>query len=414
MAKKHTEEEEESGDEMEVSSPGNADSESESESESEPEPEPEKQQPPMKKPPFAAPKKPQPPEDSSSSAEESGSESESESESEPGTQKPNSVTVEPLASKPMDDPKKSAPKPRSKPNATAKPTSPPPAKPSAGAGAKRPVAVDDGKTKESKRSKKTPKKEIETPVKQKTPTEDVKRQLFQRLWSEDDEIVILKGMVDYRLKKKSDPVADLSAFHDFIKKSLHVDVSKTQLQDKIRRLKKKYENNAGKEKKGKKERTFSKPHEQKTYELSKKIWGKEKTDNKGEKVEEVDRVVENGTTSKKGQSKSEANDNVVMENGVEEGEEQSAEVVKREKNIEVAAQNLSLVSCERSVAELEKWLEENSGLISIETRNEMKEKLMSLKLAEFDLCFRRVELITEQGKLVREAMGASGINILQK
>nr|XP_016473271.1 PREDICTED: mediator-associated protein 1-like [Nicotiana tabacum] len=418
MAKKHTEEQVESGDEMEVSSPGNADSESgsESESESEPEPEPEKQQPPLKKPPVAAPKKPQPPEDSSSSAEESGSgsESESESESEPGTQKPNPVIVKPLASKPMDDSKKSAPKPRSKPNATAKPTSPPPAKSSAGAGAKRPVTVHDGETKESKRSKKTPKKEIETPVKQKTPTEDVKRQLFQRLWSEDDEIVILKGMIDYRSKKKSDPVADLSAFHEFIKKSLHVDVSKTQLQDKIRRLKRKYENNAGKEKKGKKERTFSKPHEQKTYELSKKIWGKEKTDNKGEKVEEVDRVVENGTTSEKGQSKREGQDNVVLEDAVKEDEEQSADVVKREKNIGLAAQNLSLVSCERSVAELEKWLEENSGLISIEKRNEMKEKLTSLRLAEFDLCFRRVELITEQGKLVREAMEASGINIFQK
>ncbi|OIT37832.1 PREDICTED: GLABROUS1 enhancer-binding protein-like [Nicotiana attenuata] len=414
MAKKHTEEEEESGDEMEVSSPGNVDSESESESESEPEPEPDKQSPPSKKPPLAAPKKPQPPEDSSSSAEESGSESESESEPEPLTQKPNPVTVKPLASKPMDDPKKSAPKPRSKPNATAKPTSPPPAKSSAGAGAKRPVAVDDAETKESKRSKKTPKKEIETPVNQKTPSEDVKRQLFQRLWSEDDEIVILKGMIDYRSKKKSDPVADLSAFHEFIKKSLHVDVSKTQLQDKIRRLKKKYENNAGKEKKGKKERTFSKPHEQKTYELSKKIWGKEKTDNKGEKVEEVDRVVENGTTSKKEQSKSEGQDNVVLEDAMKQNEEQGAEVVKREKNVEVAAQNLSSVLCERSVAELEKWLEENSGLISIEKRNEMKEKLTSLKLAEFDLCFRRVDLITEQGKLVREAMGASGITILQK
>ncbi|KAJ8541357.1 hypothetical protein K7X08_002173 [Anisodus acutangulus] len=377
MAKNHTEEEEESGEEMEVFSPGNADTESESESEPE-------------KPPVAtAPKNPQPQEDSSSSTEEE-EEEEEESESEPETQKPNPV-VKPIASKPMDEPIKAAPskprsKPRSKPNATAKHTSP--TKKST-AGAKR--SADDGEAKESKRSKKKPEKEIENPVK-KTPSEDVKRQLFQRLWSEDDEIVILKGMIDYRSKKKADPVADLSAFHEFIKKSLQIDVTKTQLQDKIRRLKKKYENNAGKEKKGK-ERTFTKPHEQKAYELSKKIWGKEKSDNKGEVVK-----VENNAS---GGSK----DNGVL---VEVKEEKKS--VEVEKIAEVK-HNLSLVSCAKSVADLEKWLEEVSGLLSVEKRNEMNEKFAPLKVAEFDLCLRRVKLIDEQGELVHEAMKASGIEI---
>ncbi|CAI9787900.1 unnamed protein product [Fraxinus pennsylvanica] len=103
--------------------------------------------------------------------------------------------------------------------------------------------------------------------------DDTKEKLFQRLWSEDDEIVILKGMTDYVVKKKSDPAADLNAFRDFIKKDLNVDVTKVQLQDKIRRLKKKYDKNKSKEKQGKK-RTLAKAHEQEVYELSKKIWGK--------------------------------------------------------------------------------------------------------------------------------------------
>lgn len=384
------EEEEESGEEMEVSSPGNADTESESESESEPE---QEQHP--KKPPVASPKKPQPQDDSSSTEEES--DSDSESEPDPETQKPNPV-VKPIASKTMDEPKKAAPtiekKPRSKADATAKLTSP--KKSTAVVGAKRPV--DDGEAKESKRSKKKPEKEIETPVK-KTPTDDVKRQLFQRLWSEDDEIAILKGMTDYRSKKKADPVAHLSAFHEFIKKSLHVDVSKAQLQDKIRRLKKKYENNAGKEKKGK-ERTFSKPHEQKAYELSQKIWGNEKSD----KVP-VEVAKEENVTASKGQNNSGGKDNRVLV--VVKEEKLSAEV---EKTVEVTP-NLNLISCGGSVAALEKWLEEYSGLLSTEKRNEIKENSTFLKVAEADLCLRRVNLIAEQGEVLREAMKASGIEI---
>ncbi|CAN4122320.1 unnamed protein product [Withania somnifera] len=389
MSNNHSDDEE-SGEEMEVSSPENAgtesESESESESDSEPEPEPGQQ---PKKPPVAVPKKPQP-QDSFSSTEEE-SDSDSEPESDPETLKPNPVV------KPIDDPKKTSPKPRSKPDATTKLTYPKKSTAVAVSGAKRPV--DDGEAKESKKSKKKQVKEIETPV-SKTPTEDVKRQLFQRLWSEDDEIAILKGMIEYRSKKKADPVADLSAFHEFIKKSLHVDVAKTQLQDKIRRLKKKYENNAGKEKKGK-ERSFTKPHEQKAYELSKKIWGKEKSDNKGEfEIVEVENVA---GSKEKGDSGGKDNGVLVL---VKE-EKQSLEM---EKNVEVAP-NLGLVSCRERVAALEMWLEENSGLLSMEKKNEMKEKWTSLKLAEVDSFFRRVKLIDEQGELVREAMRAYGIEI---
>ncbi|CAL5369693.1 unnamed protein product [Camellia sinensis] len=62
----------------------------------------------------------------------------------------------------------------------------------------------------------------------------------------------------------------MNVFYDFIKKSLHIDISKTQLSGKVRRLKKKYENNASKSKMGE-DRTFSKAHKQKAYELSTKI-----------------------------------------------------------------------------------------------------------------------------------------------
>ncbi|XP_031260542.1 probable transcription factor At1g61730 [Pistacia vera] len=69
-----------------------------------------------------------------------------------------------------------------------------------------------------------------------------------------------------------DPYQDTNAFHDFIKKSLHVDFTRTQWMDKIRRLKKKYENNLGRGNKGE-DRNVSKLHERHAYDLSKKLWG---------------------------------------------------------------------------------------------------------------------------------------------
>ena len=142
-------------------------------------------------------------------------------------------------------------------------------------------------TRSSTMKKKRPNSETETTpskrVKKKDPDPEPKSQggaagggeekkLFQRLWSDDNELELLKGMLDYRAIHDSDPAADASAFYEFVKKSLHVEVTKAQLVDKMKRLRKKYRNNAGRGKKGK-DPTFSKPHERNTYELSKKIWG---------------------------------------------------------------------------------------------------------------------------------------------
>ncbi|KAL6573894.1 hypothetical protein OROHE_001436 [Orobanche hederae] len=227
----------------------------------------------------AAAKKSQPPSASkyqqrepSSSSDEEESESESESDSD-GTD----PKVRAIATKPMDDPQKSnkgAIKPRPKPAASDLDT------PNKSATRKRPAEEKETEAKDAKKSKKKPEPESS----ERKVNDDSKKFLFQRLWSEDDEIAILKGMIDYKAKKKSDPVTDLNAFHDFIKKNLHVDVTRTQLQDKIRKLKKKYENNKSKEKEGK-ERTFFKPHERKAYELSKYVWGNDSWKEKvGEKV----------------------------------------------------------------------------------------------------------------------------------
>lgn len=98
--------------------------------------------------------------------------------------------------------------------------------------------------------------------------EEAKKTYFQRVWSEEDEIAVLQGLIDYRNDTGASPYDDTNAFYLSVKKSISFDVSKTQVIKKIWGLKTKYENNLGKG-----ELTFSKPHDLKAFDLSKFVWG---------------------------------------------------------------------------------------------------------------------------------------------
>ncbi|KAI9094777.1 hypothetical protein K1719_026583 [Acacia pycnantha] len=84
---------------------------------------------------------------------------------------------------------------------------------------------------------------------------DESKKLFQRLWSVDDEIAILTALAEYAGEA---PLKTMNGLHDFIKKSVHVDVSNEQVANKIKTLKKKYLKNSQRGKNGEGPR-FSKP-----------------------------------------------------------------------------------------------------------------------------------------------------------
>ncbi|CAL1379215.1 unnamed protein product [Linum trigynum] len=100
--------------------------------------------------------------------------------------------------------------------------------------------------------------------------ENTPRVLFQRLWGENDEIAVLNGLIEFAEKEGADSCKDMAAFYDFIKKSVAVDVSLSQLKEKVRKLKGKFKSHAN----GKNglDKSFSKAHDQQTFDLSKKIW----------------------------------------------------------------------------------------------------------------------------------------------
>ncbi|GJZ57245.1 probable transcription factor [Tanacetum coccineum] len=109
-----------------------------------------------------------------------------------------------------------------------------------------------------------------------TPSTIDSRRLFQKLWTDEDEIELLQGYYDHittrgMMTSSSHHHHDTTAFYDEIKRKLQLEFNKNQLVEKLRRLKKKYRNVVGKIASGK-ELVFKSPHDQATFDISSKIW----------------------------------------------------------------------------------------------------------------------------------------------
>lgn len=110
--------------------------------------------------------------------------------------------------------------------------------------------------------------------KKQSATFDDSRKLFQRLWTDEDEIELLQGFLEYTTQRgaiNSSHHHDTTAFYDQIKNKLQLEFNKSQLVEKLRRLKKKYRNVVGKISAGK-DFVFKSAHDQATFEISSKIW----------------------------------------------------------------------------------------------------------------------------------------------
>ncbi|KAL5573217.1 hypothetical protein UlMin_022814 [Ulmus minor] len=215
---------------------------------------------------------------------------------------------------------------------------------------------------------------------------------INRLWSDEDEIAILKGMIDYQSKKGSDPYADMTAFLEFIKTNLHVDVHRNQLMDKVRRLRKKYYNNAERGE----DPVFAKPHEQKTFELSKKIWGTEANANG---------VDDEGKSSKRKQRKkpeiAEKKEKVIA-NGELEADPDDFWI-----KYPCLNESLKLVSSSAGSDRVTCSMKQLLPMIGSSKANELEKKWEELQVEEMELFLRKNELIQEQGKLVVDSIKSS-------
>ncbi|KAJ1691627.1 hypothetical protein LUZ63_015782 [Rhynchospora breviuscula] len=104
---------------------------------------------------------------------------------------------------------------------------------------------------------------------------DESRRLFQRLWTDEEEIRILRGFLDFTSRRGTTFAShqyDTSPFYEEIKKQFTFDFSKNQLIEKLRRLKKKYRICALRMQTAGKDFSFKSAHEQNIYDVARHIW----------------------------------------------------------------------------------------------------------------------------------------------
>ncbi|XP_010941463.2 LOW QUALITY PROTEIN: probable transcription factor At5g28040 [Elaeis guineensis] len=118
---------------------------------------------------------------------------------------------------------------------------------------------------------------ISPPVDERKPpavANDESRRIFQKLWTDADEITILQGFLEFTSQRGTTHANyqhDTGPFYDQIKGRLQLDFNKNQLVEKLRRLKKKYRNMVSRIAAGK-ESVFKSPHDKATFEIARKIW----------------------------------------------------------------------------------------------------------------------------------------------
>ncbi|KAL5221383.1 hypothetical protein ABZP36_026096 [Zizania latifolia] len=96
-----------------------------------------------------------------------------------------------------------------------------------------------------------------------------------RVWNPEDEVTILRALISYRAKNGALPAStqDTGKLHNQIRGQLSVKASTTQLSDKVRRLKHKYNLLLTRGTKSGRDPDLPTAHDRDIYELSKKVWG---------------------------------------------------------------------------------------------------------------------------------------------
>ncbi|WOL16409.1 putative transcription factor [Canna indica] len=105
-------------------------------------------------------------------------------------------------------------------------------------------------------------------------SEESTRRGFQKLWADADEIAVLQGFWEFTSRRgtaRADYQHDTGPFYDEIRGRLRLDFTRSQLVEKLRRLKKKYRSTASRMA-ADKGFSFRSPHEEAIFEIASKIW----------------------------------------------------------------------------------------------------------------------------------------------
>jgi hypothetical protein len=106
-------------------------------------------------------------------------------------------------------------------------------------------------------------------------TTDDSRRLFQRLWTDEEELLILRGFLDFTARRGTTFAShqyDTGPFYEEIRRRLSFEFTKSQLIEKLRRLKKKYRVCAARVAAQGDAFAFRSVHEGAIYDVARHIW----------------------------------------------------------------------------------------------------------------------------------------------
>ncbi|KAL0386309.1 UNVERIFIED_CONTAM: STOREKEEPER protein [Sesamum radiatum] len=208
---------------------------------------------------------------------------------------------------------------------------------------------------------------------------------FSKIFCEEDEIALLKGLALFWADGRNNKWIE---FYNFIKDSLPHQFTRTQVSEKIRRLKGKFENNFKRARANGGWLDFSDAHESAVFEVSKTLWGEDKSaagDKHAEKEKETPQRGDRSRSQKK-------------RKGAGEEHDAEKEIVKNQKQVgkiskEEFASAYPLLSSSLDENGYSNIIKEGFLLIDREKLQEVEEKWRDVKAAEVSLELKRIDLI---------------------
>lgn len=219
--------------------------------------------------------------------------------------------------------------------------------------------------------------------------DDEKKSVVKRIWSDRDELMLLQGFIDYQTKNGCYPLSDMDGFYQYTMKSIPGNASKSQLYEKVRRLKKKFRVNSEKVSDNGEGTLFFKPHDHKLFELSKKIWG----------IGGCESVAAAGGSAAKSKTKhSNVKRKIEMKN--EDEDEEKMPTTEDFESLYLywnAGLNAEVSSSLKFPAGVVSLVKENLSLIGEDKAKEMNEKWKALLENEAMLHKKRIALLSNIG-----------------
>lgn len=235
-----------------------------------------------------------------------------------------------------------------------------------------------------KKPKLNPPRKEEGPEPGEDDSEKKKTPIASKIFSQEDEIALLKGLALFWANGRNNRWAE---FHLFIRDNLPHQFTRTQVSEKIRRLKAKFENNHKRARAREGCLDSSNPHESILFELSKTLWGEDKRAGNMHD-EEKKTPVRTDDRSIAGKTRKRVRDKDDEEKKTPKKQKQAMEIGKEE--FESA---YPLLSASFDVFGCPKIAKEKCYLIGREKAEELEQKWRELKAEELGLELKRIDLI---------------------